>query len=62
MFVFTHTMTRSAEMRTLIIVILLAFWCYLAEGAWQRGDHQRAGVYLIVGLALTAYRFGVGRK
>jgi hypothetical protein len=48
--------------RAAIILILLGFWCYLAYGALARGEPGRAGVYMIVGLALTAYRFGVGRR
>lgn len=49
-------------MRNTIILILLGFWCFLAYEAYVRGDRSRAGVYLIVGLALTAYRFGLGRS
>lgn len=49
-------------MRNAIILILLGFWCYLAYEAFVRGDRSRAAVYLVVGLALTMYRFGFGRS
>jgi hypothetical protein len=49
-------------MRVGFVLLLLAFWCYLAFTAFQRGDGTRAVVYLVIGLALTAYRLGVGRR
>jgi hypothetical protein len=44
-------------MRTLVVLILLGFWIFLANRAYQRGDLALAGVYALVGVALTAYRF-----
>jgi hypothetical protein len=43
-------------MRTVVIVALAIFWLVLAYRAFQRGDMLLAGVFLAVGIALTAYR------
>lgn len=43
-------------MRTLIIVALCIFWLVLAYREFERGDMLLAGVFLLVGIALTAYR------
>ena len=43
-------------MRTTIIVALCIFWLVLAYRQFQRGDMLLAGVFLLVGIALTAYR------
>jgi hypothetical protein len=43
-------------MRTAVIVALAIFWLVLAYRAFQRGDMLLAGVFLAVGIALTAYR------
>jgi hypothetical protein len=43
-------------MRTAVIVALCIFWLVLAYRAFQRGDMLLAGVFLAVGIALTAYR------
>jgi hypothetical protein len=39
-----------------LIFLLLAFWGYLAYGALQRGDTTTAIVFVVVGIAITAYR------
>jgi hypothetical protein len=44
-------------MRTLIVLVLLGFWVFLANRAFQRGDLALAAVYALVGVVLTAYRF-----
>lgn len=44
-------------MRPALYVLLLGFWIYLAYGAYRAGDLTRAGIYLLIGVALTAYRF-----
>jgi hypothetical protein len=49
-------------MRTPIILILLVFWCWLAIRAFELGDTTAAIIYALVGAALTAYRFGLGRR
>lgn len=43
-------------MKMLVIVALCVFWLVLAYRAFQRGDLLLAGVFLAVGIALTAYR------
>jgi hypothetical protein len=45
-----------------IILLLLVFWCYLAYGALMRGDTVRAGIYVLIGVALTWYRLGLRRR
>jgi len=43
-------------MRIAIIVALAVFWLALAYVEFQRGDMLLAGVFILVGTALTAYR------
>ncbi len=40
-----------------LIVALLAFWLAVAWREYQRGDLLLAGVFLLVGLVLTVYRY-----
>lgn len=49
-------------MRTPIVLVLLVFWLFMAFRAFQRGDMAMALVLLAVGIALTAWRMGVGRR
>lgn len=49
-------------MRTPIVLVLLCFWLFMAFRAFQRGDMMMALVLLAVGVALTAWRMGVGRR
>ena len=42
--------------RLVFILLLAAFWCYLAWTAWANGSAQRALIYLAIGAALTIYR------
>jgi len=39
-----------------LIGLLFLFWLYLAYRAVQRGDTGMAVVYVIIGVALAAYR------
>jgi len=41
-----------------IIVILAVFWVAMAYREFQRGDMMLAGVFILVGAALTIYRLG----
>ena len=43
-------------MRMLIVVLLLVFWLFLAYRSFERGDMAMAGLFVLIGLALTAYR------
>ena len=43
-------------MRLIVILVLAVFWLFLAYRAFSRGDTAMAGVFLLVGVALTAYR------
>ena len=38
------------------IVLLACVWLYLAYDAFTRGDMTRAGIYILIGVALTAWR------
>ncbi len=49
-------------MRNPIIFLLLGFWLFMSWRAFQRGDMVMALVLLAVGIALTAWRLGVGRR
>jgi len=49
-------------MRGPLVLILLGFWLFMAYRAFQRGDLVYAGVLVVVGLALTAWRLGAGRR
>ena len=43
-------------MKIFIIVALAIFWLAMAYREFQRGDMMLAGVFILVGVALTAYR------
>ncbi len=43
-------------MRITVIVVLCIFWIVLAYRAYERGDTMLAGVFILAGIALTAYR------
>jgi hypothetical protein len=40
----------------LLTLVLLVFWCALAYRRYQHGDMLLAGVFLLVGVALTVAR------
>jgi hypothetical protein len=42
--------------RLAVIGLLFCFWGFLAFRAVQRGDMALAGIYALVGIALTGYR------
>ena len=39
-----------------VALVLLIFWIFLANRAFQRGDTGAAAVYALVGVTLTVYR------
>jgi hypothetical protein len=43
-------------MRIAVIVVLAIFWLALAYRSYSHGDMTMAGVFLAVGVVLTAYR------
>jgi hypothetical protein len=43
-------------MRIAVIVALCLFWVAMAYREFQRGDMMLAGVFILAGVALTAYR------
>ncbi len=50
------TALEAAFMRMVIVVLLLVFWLFFAYRAFARGDTAMAGLFLLIGLALTIYR------
>lgn len=40
-----------------VTFVLFVFWMVLAYREFQRGDTLLAGVFLLVGLVLTVYRY-----
>ena len=45
-----------------LTLLLFVFWMALAYRAFQRGQMGLAGLYLLVGIALTVYRYTAARK
>jgi hypothetical protein len=43
-------------MRLVIVVLLLGVWLYLAYSEYQAGNMMLAGLFLLVGIALTTWR------
>jgi hypothetical protein len=41
---------------------LFVFWIFLAYRAFARGNLMMAGIYLLIGIALTAYRYSAAQK
>ena len=38
------------------------FWIFMAYRAFERGDVMMAGVFALVGIVLTAYRYSAAQK
>ena len=53
---------REFVMPIAVTVALFIFWIFLAYRAFERGDMMMAGVYLLVGIALSAYRYSAAQK
>lgn len=45
------------DLGTILILLLLVFWLYLASGAYEAGATGRALLFLAIGVVLTLYRF-----
>ncbi len=45
-----------------VTFVLLLFWLVLAYRQFQRGDLLLAGVFLLVGIVLTVYRYRADMK
>jgi hypothetical protein len=45
-----------------VTVVLFIFWIFMAYRAFERGDMMMAGVFLLVGIVLTAYRYSAAQK
>jgi hypothetical protein len=41
---------------------LFVFWIFLACRAFTRGDMAMAGLYLLIGIGLTVYRYSAAMK
>ena len=57
---FSHT--RDFVMPLALTFALFVFWIFLAYRAFTRGDMAMAGMYLLIGIALTVYRYTVTQK
>jgi hypothetical protein len=47
---------EGPAMRLVIIVLLLCLWVYLAYSEYQAGNMMLAGLFLLIGIALTTWR------
>jgi hypothetical protein len=45
-----------------VTVVLFIFWIFMAYRAFERGDIMMAGVFLLVGIVLTAYLYSSAQK
>lgn len=45
-----------------VTFVLFLFWIVLAYREFQRGDMLLAGVFLLVGVVLTVYRYRAAQK
>jgi hypothetical protein len=45
-----------------VTLVLFLFWIVLAYREFQRGDMLLAGVFLLVGVVLTVYRYKAAMK
>ena len=45
-----------------VTVVLFTFSIFLAYRAFERGDMMMAGVFFLVGIVLTAYRYSAAQK
>jgi hypothetical protein len=53
---------REFVMPIAVTVALFIFWIFLAYRAFERGDMMMAGVFFLVGIVLTAYRYSAAQK
>ena len=49
-------------MSPVLILALLAFWFFMAYRALERGDVAYAAVLVVIGIALTLWRFSKVRR
>jgi hypothetical protein len=45
-----------------VVFVLFIFWIVMAYRAFERGDMLLAGVFALVGVVLSAYRYSVIQK
>ena len=45
-----------------VTLALFVFWLVMAYRQFQHGDLALAGVFLVVGIVLTAYRYRAARR
>ena len=43
-------------MKMVVIAVLCVFWLAMAYRQFQHGDMMMAGIFLVIGVTLTAYR------
>jgi hypothetical protein len=45
-----------------VMFVLFIFWIFMSYRAFERGDMLMAGVFFLVGIVLTAYRYSAAQK
>jgi hypothetical protein len=53
---------REFVMPIAVTFVLFIFWIFMAYRAFERGDVMMAGVFALVGIVLTAYRYSIAQK
>jgi hypothetical protein len=49
-------------MRMVIAVVMLIIWVAIAYREYQRGETRLAAAFLLIGIALTVYRYRIAKK
>jgi hypothetical protein len=50
------------RMRMAIAVVMLIIWIAIAYREYQRGETRLAAAFLLIGIALTVYRYRIAKK
>jgi hypothetical protein len=53
---------REFVMPMAVTLVLFVFWIFMAYRAFERGDMMEAGVFFLVGIVLTVYRYSAAQK
>jgi cbb3-type cytochrome oxidase subunit 3 len=49
-------------MRLVIAVVMFIIWIAIAYREYQRGETRLAAAFLLIGIALTVYRYRIAKK
>jgi hypothetical protein len=50
------------RMRMAIAIVMLIIWIAIAYREYQRGETRLAAAFLLIGIALTVYRYRIAKK